>query len=332
MNVDTTYVKQVQTTKAEEIEEICQDFNEIGREPILRSNLENDEDSKKRKRASLEDEPKKPKNNKTRQNILIRNKARLNVTKLLSDITEIVSLELQNSIGEYLECLKDITTDGTENKTTEEILTRGNRSFTPNDDKGSPASENIEVVSSLAIKRSRTPDIEQEKNMENIFKIGYDALIQAVDWTSSLPAQEVQYFRSLCLDDQPISCDDEDDYVEDEEIYNESNETEDFAMGNDFQEVECRVNEAQDLNMQWTSEVHNEENSVDVELNEQYYLQCFNNCSSLLWQQGLRHGTLEDFDKWFLTWKQHLKVVRGYVEQNIYVSEMSMFQQSRLNN
>lgn len=54
--------------------------------------------------------------------------------------------------------------------------------------------------------------------------------------------------------------------------------------------------------------------------------QYFTHCSHQLWQNGLRFTNVADFDNWFhYEWGPQVNAVRNYVQQNIYVQEMSKY-------
>ncbi|KAL3275726.1 hypothetical protein HHI36_020474 [Cryptolaemus montrouzieri] len=59
-----------------------------------------------------------------------------------------------------------------------------------------------------------------------------------------------------------------------------------------------------------------------------HFLDCFQRVSNQLWRDGVRFDRVEDFDSWFFKWHQQVQSVRDYVRQNIYVNEMSTYQNS----
>lgn len=62
---------------------------------------------------------------------------------------------------------------------------------------------------------------------------------------------------------------------------------------------------------------------------EHYY----NSCSENLWQNALTFPDVNSFDEWFYcNWEVQLSSIRSYIQQNIYVQEMSHYQNSRSSN
>lgn len=60
-----------------------------------------------------------------------------------------------------------------------------------------------------------------------------------------------------------------------------------------------------------------------------YFRHCFEECMNSLGEGAMCFDNVPAFEEWFSTWQSHVGLVRDYVQQNIYVSEMSKYQQRK---
>ncbi|XP_044755063.1 pre-mRNA-processing ATP-dependent RNA helicase PRP5-like [Coccinella septempunctata] len=69
-----------------------------------------------------------------------------------------------------------------------------------------------------------------------------------------------------------------------------------------------------------------------AELYHEHFSDLFHQCSSELWKKGLTFTSAEEFDQWYTRhWLKRLDDVREYVQRNVMVSEMSLYQGRRKN-
>ncbi|EFA00789.1 probable ATP-dependent RNA helicase DDX20 [Tribolium castaneum] len=161
-----------------------------------------------------------------------------------------------------------------------------------------------------------TPQVEDF--MEGIFTAAYDCAIDSGGrrtWTEYLPLEELEKFqnRGKELDVEITNDLEEEEEEEVEEEEEKCEEEEDFEM----EEAVHR----NDVSLEWAPVVQ--------EGSGKRFDQFFEDCSNVLWQNGLTFETVESFDDWFYHWQESLQSVRNYVQQNIYIEEMSKYQESR---
>ncbi|RZC41082.1 ATP-dependent RNA helicase DDX20 [Asbolus verrucosus] len=218
-----------------------------------------------------------------------------------------VKRDTVNSIEEYLSLLKAVETQESNWNSVEEIL-----NFHENNTDEHPKTNEMS-------KRTDEKEI-----IEDIFKLGYECAVgkERKNWFDCLPQEELLSFRDLCKDDIVISSDSDEQEDEEEQDY----EMENFIE----EENEVKGEESfqnQDGSLQWVPVVHTENSS---DLQSEHFTKCYEDCSNVLWQNGLTFETVEEFDDWYYHWQEELHSVRTYVQQNIYVEEMSKYQQNRL--
>ncbi|XP_063930904.1 probable ATP-dependent RNA helicase DDX20 [Zophobas morio] len=225
---------------------------------------------------------------------LSKNKALLSITRLLIDFHTHIDTDLADTLDGYLTILKDKNTD----------------------DQISTAEDILLLNSSTDTVVTKTEDVEieieaptDELDIEDIFKAGYQCALTTSDktWLNSLPSQDIQTFQEFCRQEQvTISSESE-------------NEELDYEM--EAYDEEDDENPTNDVALQW---VPVESSSAD------HFTKCYDDCSTVLWQTGLTFETVAEFDNWYYHWQEQVQSVRNYVQQNIYVEEMSKYQQQRL--
>ncbi|KAH1003981.1 hypothetical protein HUJ04_003806 [Dendroctonus ponderosae] len=210
----------------------------------------------------------------------------------------------------------------------------------------------------LESKPDQTNGLGQGICLENIFGLAYKSQISAAEerWQNYLSDEEKKKLSPEYQEAMNIS---EDSGNQDENPDNQSyDEDYDFEVEKEIQ-VNCEVdvddysfmkwipvepqktaseavqsNSGQEVALQSTARINTCEvpmstRSYDPVSNEHthyhnQYSQYFNHSSSNLWQNGLRFQTIESFDQWFYNdWEQQLATVRNFVQNKIYVEEMS---------
>ncbi|XP_044270826.1 probable ATP-dependent RNA helicase DDX20 [Tribolium madens] len=240
-----------------------------------------DDEGKKRKRINVEVSPdlqKEKRKNDVKQETFCKNKALLNLTKILLDPGTKIDGDITESLDNYLKILKE---------------------------------DDVNEIPII------TPKVEDF--MEEIFKIGYECAIGSGDktWSDYLPLEEVQKFQDVCREEEFTVADIKNEFEEEEE---ECEEEEDYEM----EEEPVENVQADDVTLEWVPVVQEAPNS-----RSKHFEQCFEDCSGVLWQNGLSFESVENFDEWFYQWQESLQSVRNYVQQNIYIEEMGKYQERR---
>ncbi|XP_068917895.1 probable ATP-dependent RNA helicase DDX20 isoform X2 [Tenebrio molitor] len=215
------------------------------------------------------------------------------------DIQNVTFTRNKALLSDYLTVLKNFNDEG-HASSVEEILRFSD--------------ENLEDV---------VPKVDEKDFLEDIFRIGYEcAVTNEKSWLDLLPSEELERFRDFCAKEQvTVSSSDA----------SEEEADEDYEM-EDYEEVQEELVAAQsypeqDPALQWVPVVQHEPSN---ETRSDHFAQCYEDCSNILWRDGLTFESVAAFDEWFYRWQEHLHSVRHYVQQNIYVDEMSKYQQNRL--
>lgn len=73
----------------------------------------------------------------------------------------------------------------------------------------------------------------------------------------------------------------------------------------------------------------NTTNFATCTLNSEQFSTYYDQCSENLWQSGLSFDNVTSFDEWYFNdWQTQLYSIRNFIQQNVYVSEMSKFKKN----
>ncbi|KAJ8912037.1 hypothetical protein NQ315_000530, partial [Exocentrus adspersus] len=242
-------------------------------------------------------------------NLYYKNKALLYVTQILSGVKD--SKPDLDSLQYYLKNIKDYDKqviykimDDTKSKSVTELL------------------KNIDKFGQCG--GTFSSDSERVSNIENIFEAGYRYATKSNSKHWSLYLPDSEFDRLNHLNETKL----EDDACEE----NDASEVNDNCgiLSDDMIFPGTDANEASAPEvLQWVP-VNNE---VASNPNWEHLASYFNQCSDHLWQNGLSFQSVEDFDNWFYgDWHAQVVAIRNYVQQNIYIREMSDYQRTIFNN
>lgn len=194
----------------------------------------------------------------------------------------------------------------------------------------------------------------ESSSLENIFTLGYEHATKpnSKHWSLHFP-KHMQKFREHCSKEKMSKEElEESSFTLEDEEEEEEWEEEDYAM--DYDEEEHKAYKAakesalknQDKednvpNLEWVPVEHNqqatgyENNEVSLRNDHQqhrwreYFEACFASRSAELWANGLNFDNTAAFDEWFLNeWRDSVRQVRDFVQQNIYIDEMNYYRSS----
>lgn len=165
---------------------------------------------------------------------------------------------------------------------------------------------------------------ENDLDIEKIFKIGYRYATKSNSshWSSYLSNSEMNTFKNLSLAEKKKNTG---DMCETENIYEEDENN----TNNEFSNINGNTGGPEIT--KWIP-VEKSDSIAKCRKNSdwEHFNSYFNQSSEDLWRLGLCFESIEDFDDWFYeTWQTRVFTVRDYVQQNIYVQEMSNYQESR---
>ncbi|CAG9761617.1 unnamed protein product [Ceutorhynchus assimilis] len=150
---------------------------------------------------------------------------------------------------------------------------------------------------------------ENPQVMENIFSLAFKSQID----------EGAQKWQNLLSEKQKTML--SDDYDDDDEAQTQADSpNEDY----DF-EIEKQIEIKENNFMEWVpveplNYVAAKPKTQPLTSYEGYYQHCSNN----LWQNGLSFETVESFDQWYFNdWESQLRTVRNFVQNKIYLEEMS---------
>lgn len=325
---------------------------ENSKEELEKTPTVNEVDSKKRKRRQKQKKsPITTNNNTEKNNILEKNIALLNIAKLLTSDDDKANEELPEiaeSIAHYSERIK--TQDESRiNKRLEKDV--------------DPKQLLQQIIDGSEVARnSEENDTEEDKRndqdvIENIFVYAYDYACNnnETHWLQYLSKAEQNKFEEFCKEPQTESSEEDElmDFSEysahDEEIENCTQQSqepmeapsiewksvhneEDACNSNDMNAAQSVPSSSDTNNLQWV----NARNSNSADSNEtnafvEQFRPYFEQCSNDLWNNALTFENAEDFERWFAQWQEGVRKVRDYVQQNVYVREMSTYQQNKRN-
>ncbi|CAH1170292.1 unnamed protein product [Phaedon cochleariae] len=275
-----------------------------------------------------------------RQQLFTKNKALLDVVRLLDSPSQSKTNVNGSSVEQYLNILKE--------QDKEKLSEMSEK----------PIPDILNSLQNDELEKENVPAEVEIINLENIFKLGYDCIVKSnnTSWRQILETVEEHQTRSSKEDTMDELGDDE---YESMEEYQECEEMEIMKWvpvskthkpptasknlleeASDDGEVVTAENKDGELT-KWqpassaTKELQQTclSESVSEEINRyDHYSSCFEECNQQLWQNGLSFDNMNSFDEWFYyEWEAQLYAMRNYVQQNIYVQEMSRYQHSKTN-
>nr|XP_023028407.1 probable ATP-dependent RNA helicase DDX20 [Leptinotarsa decemlineata] len=236
-----------------------------------------------------------------RKAVFTKNMALLNVSKILDGKDEAGFISEESPISEYLDMLK---------KQEKEKVSELSK-LSLNDILGT-----LQDVEKLP--QCTTPSLPLEDapfKMEDVFKLGYDCIVKS----------DNDSWKTL-LDSVAAEVDTQEQTEENEGI---DTDGEIEAMSTEEKEIEVMkwvpveaTSKSREAGYTCTSQ------TVERDYENYSHLSAyFNECSEQLWQNGLNFDNVASFDDWFhYEWEAQLYSIRNFVQQNIYVSEMSRYQ------
>lgn len=293
------------------------------------------------------------------QKTLAKNIALLNITKLLTSDCKTELPEIAESIASFSETIKM------------EDEYRINKRLQDNLDTKELLKQLVDKPESTLNNEESDMDEEEarktkdENVIQNIFGLAFDYAcgLNKTHWLQHLSKSEQGQFEEFCRDPETESSESEDEamdfseYACDEEEYVEvDHEPSGYENVNRNEQVSSNA---------WGYNHHSRPESVtnvesagatfrapsgggvnnpsygeldlrarDVSLNEQfveYFRPAFEECSTNLWNTGATFENANNFNSWFAQWREQVRSVREYVQQNVYVQEMSAYQQNKFN-
>lgn len=166
---------------------------------------------------------------------------------------------------------------------------------------------------------------QETSTLENIFVLAYRSQVQpqATRWQDLIPADETPKLSDNYLQEEEETYDEDYDFELEKDV--ELNYEPDNAKVMEWVPVEPGKEVLKPRkNPQSTSKASSHVEVDHLRDYRQQYGKYFQHCSDNLWQNGMSFNSVQSFDEWFYyNWERQLNAVGNFVQNKIYLEEMS---------